>query len=283
MGYKNHPAYQAYLNGGVRPDPRLLPRVQQNTDGQYFINPGERYCRWVEPDGMICSQDKLFLSPSNLRNHYFRVHEKVLEKRQDGRNKGMTEDDLVRWYSALTANIAHDWSPRKAKERGKSPPPQPKPSLLSLMGGEPTPLYGPGSDPVPEEDSDDGPPNDSPTALRSQRANHSSEAREPTEGDDSHIVPESDSPGPSNRSKRPAHILPHMHTQKSASYKLPTVMSSQNIVSSPSGIPFSLAIEFWSMLPHQSRLLLISSTTDGIITYIRKQNLYTLKTFLEHY
>ncbi|CAG7556060.1 unnamed protein product [Fusarium equiseti] len=58
----------------------------------------------------------------------------IPEERRPGHLKRSVENDMIRWYSALGANIQHSWVPRKAKVRGYSPEPQPSPSLLSLQG-----------------------------------------------------------------------------------------------------------------------------------------------------
>ncbi|VTT79410.1 unnamed protein product [Fusarium fujikuroi] len=117
--YRDHPAYRAYLNNGNRPDDRLLPPVLKNTT-HAFSNTG------------------------SLRNHYREQHDQILEIRRGGGNKRQLQDDLVRWYSLFAGRISHNWSPRKAKERGFSPELGPRPSIQSLLPtGPPTPLYGP--------------------------------------------------------------------------------------------------------------------------------------------
>ena len=56
VNYKEHPAYVAYLNGGVRPDERLSPEIRMNVDGRPFSNPGEVYCRYRYAGDQLCSE-----------------------------------------------------------------------------------------------------------------------------------------------------------------------------------------------------------------------------------
>ncbi|RGP70530.1 hypothetical protein FLONG3_7402 [Fusarium longipes] len=92
---------------------------------------------------MVASSSTLE-SPSALRNHYISVHETIPEERRSGRLNNVLQADMIRWYEALGANIPHNWTPRKAKVRGRSPEPQPRPSLISLLDPNPVaPIYGP--------------------------------------------------------------------------------------------------------------------------------------------
>ncbi|KAM0205626.1 hypothetical protein ACHAPA_007969 [Fusarium lateritium] len=143
--YRDRPAYQAYLNNGQRPDERLLPRVLQNTDGEYFINTGEVYCRWRSAADQMCTNTHQFSSASSLRSHYRKSHSVVLENRRSGRLKQNLEDDLDRWYSIFAGGLdLDDWTPRKAAVRGKSPESGEKPDLTPLKDNSPVvPLFGP--------------------------------------------------------------------------------------------------------------------------------------------
>ncbi|KAJ4133491.1 hypothetical protein NW768_005077 [Fusarium equiseti] len=153
VGYKDHASYRAYLNNGERPHERLLPPLATNSAGSVILNPGELYCRFRYSEDEICSESHQFSSESALRNHYVKVHEIVPEERRPGRLDRSTQNDMIRWYSALGANLQHSWIPRKAKVRGYSPEPQPSPSLLSLQSGqEPAPIFGPQS--VPTENGE---------------------------------------------------------------------------------------------------------------------------------
>lgn len=70
VNYKEHAAYVAHLNGGIRPDERLLPEIRTNTDGRPFINPGEVYCRYRYADDQLCSEvndSKILLNYSSSR------------------------------------------------------------------------------------------------------------------------------------------------------------------------------------------------------------------------
>ncbi|KAH7262151.1 hypothetical protein BKA59DRAFT_14326 [Fusarium tricinctum] len=125
-----------------------------NTEGQYFINPSEVYCRWRVAEDAICGSSGKFSSESALRNHYLKCHKITLEPRRPGQLDNKTKNDMIRWYASLGGNIQHNWAPRKARDRGKSPDSGPSPSLLSLhYSGVPTPLYGPGVRPsMPVDD-----------------------------------------------------------------------------------------------------------------------------------
>ncbi|KAJ4022436.1 hypothetical protein NW752_000360 [Fusarium irregulare] len=159
VGYKDHASYKAYLNNGERPDERLLPPLATNSAGSVVLNPGELYCRFRYNGHEICSESHQFSSESALRNHYKNVHQVIPEERRSGRLKRSVENDMIRWYSALGANIQHNWVPRKAKVRGYSPEPQPSPSLRSLQDAqEPAPIFGPQAAPAENGEAPGGAP-----------------------------------------------------------------------------------------------------------------------------
>jgi hypothetical protein len=70
VGYRQHKSYIAYLNGGTRPDQRLMPPLATNRDGRPFINPGGVFCRFRGEMDQMCSQVTVQRFPKLLSSRY---------------------------------------------------------------------------------------------------------------------------------------------------------------------------------------------------------------------